>query len=123
VFKGKSTYILIIGGLDRQWPAMCHAMNRLDLIDNPSFDSLASRAQHVTEVIRIVQDWVDSHTDEEVEQALVEHRVPFAPALTVEQAMNHPHLSNAARFGRLATGFSETSIFQVFHCAFPNIAN
>ena len=92
VFKGKSTYMLIIGGLDRQWPAMCHAMNRLDLIDNPSFDSLASRAQHVTEVIRIVQDWVDSHTDEEVEQALVEHRVPFAPALTVEQAMNHPHL-------------------------------
>jgi CoA:oxalate CoA-transferase len=92
MFKGKNTYILIIGGLDRQWPAMCRAMNRPDLMDDPRFNSIAGRARHVTEVIRIVQDWVDSCTDEEVERALEEHRVPFAPALTVEQAMNHPHL-------------------------------
>jgi CoA:oxalate CoA-transferase len=67
-------------------------MNRPDLVDDPRFNSIASRARHLTEVIRIVQEWVDSRTDEEVEQALEEHRVPFAPALTVEQAMNHPHL-------------------------------
>jgi len=93
MFKGKHTYILIIGGLDRQWPAMCRAMRRPDLIDDPRFDSLAARAQHIKEVIRIVQDWVDSTADdEEVEHALEEQRVPYAPALTVEQAMNHPHL-------------------------------
>jgi crotonobetainyl-CoA:carnitine CoA-transferase CaiB-like acyl-CoA transferase len=93
MFKGKHTYILIIGGLDRQWPAMCQAMDRPDLIDNPRFNSLAARAQNLHEVVRIVQDWVDStHDDEEVERALEKYRVPFAPALTVEQAMNHPHL-------------------------------
>ncbi|MBV8362385.1 MAG: CoA transferase [Deltaproteobacteria bacterium] len=92
MFKGKNAYILIIGGLDRQWPAMCQAMNKPELMDDPRFNSIAARARHITEVIRIVQDWVDSCTDEEVEQALEEHRVPFAPALTVEQAMNHPHL-------------------------------
>lgn len=92
MFKGKNTYILIIGGLDRQWPAMCQAMDRPDLIDDPRFNSIEGRARHIAEVIRIVQDWVDSRSDEEVEQALEEHRVPFAPALTVEQAMNHPHL-------------------------------
>jgi crotonobetainyl-CoA:carnitine CoA-transferase CaiB-like acyl-CoA transferase len=92
MFKGKNTYILIIGGLDRQWPAMCQAMNRPDLINDPRYNSVAARADHIGEVIRMVQDWVDSHTDEEVEQALEEQRVPFAPALTVEQAMNHPHL-------------------------------
>jgi crotonobetainyl-CoA:carnitine CoA-transferase CaiB-like acyl-CoA transferase len=92
MFKGKNTYILIIGGLDRQWPAMCRAMNRPDLMEDPRFNSLASRARHVPEVIKLVQDWVDSLTDEEVERTLEENRVPFAPALTVEQAMNHPHL-------------------------------
>src|SRR5713101_855363 len=71
---------------------MCQAMERPDLVDDSRFNSLAARARHITEVIRIVQDWVDSRSDEEVEQALEEHRVPFAPALTVEQAMNHPHL-------------------------------
>src|SRR5713101_1033425 len=71
---------------------MCQAMERPDLVDDSRFNSLAARARHITEVIRIVQDWVDARSDEEVEQALEEHRVPFAPALTVEQAMNHPHL-------------------------------
>ncbi|HXZ87789.1 MAG TPA: CoA transferase [Candidatus Binataceae bacterium] len=59
----------------------------------PRFNSLAARAQNIKEVIRIVQDWVDStKDDEDVERALETHRVPYAPALTVEQAMNHPHL-------------------------------
>ncbi len=93
MFKGKHSYILIIGGLDRQWPAMCLAMGRPDLADDPRYNSLAARAQNIKEVIRIVQDWVDStDDDEEVERALEKHRVPYAPALTVEQAMNHPHL-------------------------------
>src|SRR5712692_8831484 len=37
--------------------------------------------------------WLDStKDDEEAMRVLGEHRVPFAPVLTVEQAMNHPHL-------------------------------
>jgi CoA:oxalate CoA-transferase len=80
MFKGKHTYLLIIGGLDRQWPAMCQAMNRPDLVNDPRFNSIALRAQNIAEVIRIVQDWVDAHEDEEVEQALEKYRVPFAPA-------------------------------------------
>jgi crotonobetainyl-CoA:carnitine CoA-transferase CaiB-like acyl-CoA transferase len=71
---------------------MCQAMDRTDLVDDPRFNSVASRAQNIADVIRIVQDWVDAHEDEEVEQALEKYRAPFAPALTVEQAINHPHL-------------------------------
>jgi len=92
MFKGKHTYLLIIGGLDRQWPSMCRAMDRPDLVDDPRFNTIPARAENLTEVIRIVQDWVDAHDDEEVERALEAHRVPYAPALTVEQAINHPHL-------------------------------
>jgi crotonobetainyl-CoA:carnitine CoA-transferase CaiB-like acyl-CoA transferase len=92
MFKGKNSYILIIGGLDRQWPAMCQAIDRPDLTNDPRFNSVAARAQNIAEVIRIVQDWVDAHEDEYVEQTLEKYRVPYAPALTVEQAMNHPHL-------------------------------
>jgi crotonobetainyl-CoA:carnitine CoA-transferase CaiB-like acyl-CoA transferase len=93
MFKGKHCYILIIGGLDRQWPAMCHAMGKPGLAGDPRYNSLAARARNIKEVIQMVQDWVDStRNDEEVEEALEKHRVPYAPALTVEQAMNHPHL-------------------------------
>jgi CoA:oxalate CoA-transferase len=71
---------------------MCAAMDRADLADDPRFSTVAARAQRVQEVVKIVQDWVDAATDEEVQQALEKHRVPFAPILTVEQAMNHQHL-------------------------------
>jgi crotonobetainyl-CoA:carnitine CoA-transferase CaiB-like acyl-CoA transferase len=93
MFRGKTSYILIIGGLDRQWSSMCAAMGRPELSDDPRYNTIAARAQRVSEVIKIVQDWVDaSADDEEVQRALEKHRVPFAPVLTVEQAMNHPHL-------------------------------
>lgn len=93
MYKGKDSYLLIIGGLERQWPSLCQAMGRPELIDDPGYNSIAARAQHVPDVIRIVQDWIDAVGDDAaVEAALVEHRVPFAPILTVEQAMNHPHL-------------------------------
>ena len=93
MYKGKKTYILIIGGLDRQWPAMCAAMGRPELANDPRFSTVAARASRVQEVIRMVQAWVDAAAnDEEVQSALEKHRVPFAPILSVEQAMNHPHL-------------------------------
>ena len=92
MFKGKDTYILIIGGLDRQWASMCAAMGRPDLTENPLYATIAARAERVGEVIKIVQDWVDASTDDEVQRALEKHRVPFAPILSVEQAVNHPHL-------------------------------
>ncbi len=92
MFKGKNCYILIIGGLDRQWASMCAAMGRAELTDDPLYSTVAARAQRVGEVIKIVQDWVDASTDDEVQRALEKHRVPFAPVLSVEQAMNHPHL-------------------------------
>lgn len=68
MFKGKNSYLLIIGGLDRQWPSMCAAMGRPELADDPRYSTLAARAQRVREVIQIVQDWVDAcKDDEEVE--------------------------------------------------------
>jgi crotonobetainyl-CoA:carnitine CoA-transferase CaiB-like acyl-CoA transferase len=93
MYKGKDSYLLIIGGLERQWASLCQAMGRPELIDDPRYNTIAVRAQNIKEVIRLVQDWVDAVGDDKaVEAALVEHRVPFAPILTVEQAMNHPHL-------------------------------
>lgn len=93
MYKGKDRYLLVIGGLDRQWPALCQAMGKPELIDDQRYNSVPARAQRVSEVIQMVQDWIDSVGDDDaVEAALVEHRVPFAPILTVQEAMNHPHL-------------------------------
>lgn len=93
IFQGKSTPILIIGGTDRQWPSLCAAMGRPELADDPRYNSHMGRVEHAEALKRLIQEWLDASPDDDmVYRILEEHRVPYAPVLTVEQAMHHPHL-------------------------------
>ena len=93
IFNGKRSPVLIIAGIDHQFPYLCRAMGRPDLATDPRFKDLPSRAQHAEELIALVQAWIDSlPSDDELMRLLEENRVPHAPVLSVEQAMNHPHL-------------------------------
>ena len=93
IFQGKDRGILILAQLDHQFPLLCRAMGRAELAADPRFKDLASRAANADELKRIVQEWIDSTpSDDAVLQLLEEHRVPHAPVLTVEEAVNHPHL-------------------------------
>jgi crotonobetainyl-CoA:carnitine CoA-transferase CaiB-like acyl-CoA transferase len=93
IFQGKDRGILILAQLDHQFPLLCRAMGRTELSADPRFKDLANRAANADELKRIVQEWIDSTpSDDAVFQLLEEHRVPHAPVLTVEEAVNHPHL-------------------------------
>jgi len=92
IFKGKQTYIFICV-LDQQWPSLCRAMGKPELVDDPRFSVNAKRAENSAATIKIVQDWLDSTKDDEGALRLMDEcRVPAAPVLSVEQAVNHPHL-------------------------------
>jgi CoA:oxalate CoA-transferase len=93
IYSGKKNYIFIVGGISHQWPEFCRAMGKPELIEDPRFKDLPSRAQNSAALNEIVQGWLDSMpTDEEATRLLEEHRIPYAPVLSVEEAMNHPHL-------------------------------
>ena len=92
IYKGKKNYIFICV-LEQQWPSLCRAMGRPELIDDPRFSLNAKRVENYAATVKVVQDWLDSTKDDEEALALMdEHRVPAAPVLSVEQAVNHPHL-------------------------------
>ena len=60
----------------------------------------AAPTQNAKMVIGIIEDWLQPQScDEEALKRLDENRVPNAPVLSVEQAMNHPQLR--ARRGRV----------------------
>lgn len=93
IFRGKRNPILIIAGIDHQWPYMCAAMGKPELAGDPRFKDSPSRVANAEEVKRIVQEWLDSMpSDEAAFRLLEQHRVPHAPVLTVEEATQHPHL-------------------------------
>jgi CoA:oxalate CoA-transferase len=93
IFSGKPNPILIIAGADRQWPLLSQAMGNPGLAGDPRFRGHMDRVTNADEVKQIVQAWLDSMPDdEEIYRVLEENRVPYAPVLSVEQAMRTPHL-------------------------------
>ncbi len=93
IYKGKQHYIFIVGGLPHQWPEFCRAMGKAELIEDPRFVDVPNRAKNSDALNEIVQGWLDAvANDERACQLLEEHRIPYAPVLTVEEAMNHPHM-------------------------------
>ncbi len=92
IFKGKQNDLFIIA-LDQQWRSVCRAIGKPEMVEDPRFKDFDERVRNAAAIIEIIQEWLDStKDDEEAMRVLGEHRVPFAPVLTVEQAMNHPHL-------------------------------
>jgi crotonobetainyl-CoA:carnitine CoA-transferase CaiB-like acyl-CoA transferase len=92
IFKGKDQPILIMG-LPRQWPPLCKAMGREDLIEDPKYVDNETRTKNQKELVKIIEDWLQSQdSDAETITLLEEHRVPCAPILSAVEAIEHPHL-------------------------------
>jgi len=92
LFKGQSRYLCIIT-LDNQWPALCKAMGRPELASDPRYNTNANRVSNSSEVISLIQTWVDSiGDDDEVLRLLEEAHVPCAPILTIRELVEHPHM-------------------------------
>ena len=92
LYKGRETYMFILA-LPHQWASVCKAIGRPDLVDDPRFVDNEARVEHTQEVIKILEGWIASlPNDEAAIRALEDAHVPVAPVLSVEQAVNHPHM-------------------------------
>jgi crotonobetainyl-CoA:carnitine CoA-transferase CaiB-like acyl-CoA transferase len=92
-FKGKAPdrYLIIIAVL-HQWKEFCEAMGNPGLLTDARFKDPRDRAKNRFALVAIIEDWIQSQaSDEEVIRILEERRIPVAPVLSVEEAMQHPH--------------------------------
>jgi crotonobetainyl-CoA:carnitine CoA-transferase CaiB-like acyl-CoA transferase len=93
MFKGRESYIFIMAWLDHHWVKFCEIMGRPELGHDPRYIDNNSRLDHRKEVIAIIEEWLARMPgDDAVIETLRAARIPVAPVLTLEQAMNHPHL-------------------------------
>jgi crotonobetainyl-CoA:carnitine CoA-transferase CaiB-like acyl-CoA transferase len=91
VFRGKGGYLVIMSFL-HHWKDLCQAMNRPDLADNPQFSTDLERLQRRPEVVKIIEDWLQTFPDVPSAVAHMEkHAVPVAPVLSVAETTQHPH--------------------------------
>ena len=91
IFRGPEGYIMILALL-HQWPVLCKAMGREDLIADERFKTNELRVANQKELIALIEGWLQGFpTDAAAIAALQAVRVPVAPILTVAQAVAHPH--------------------------------
>ena len=92
LFKGKTHYICIIA-LQNQWPGVCRAIGRPDLITDSVYETNEKRLEKSEEVIAIIQDWLDlQESDESILASLEAERVPCAPVLSISEVVNTKHI-------------------------------
>jgi crotonobetainyl-CoA:carnitine CoA-transferase CaiB-like acyl-CoA transferase len=94
IFKGKKTYFVIVAWLDHHWALLCSKlMGRPELATDPRFADNAARVKNLALVVEVIESWLGSMPDDETSLEVMRGaRIPVAPVLTLEQAINHPHL-------------------------------
>jgi crotonobetainyl-CoA:carnitine CoA-transferase CaiB-like acyl-CoA transferase len=93
MFKGRTGYIFVFAWLDHHWVKLCELMGRPELGRDPRFIDNPTRSVNRKDVIEVIEKWLAGlPSDEAAVAALREARIPSAPVLTLEEAMNHPHL-------------------------------
>jgi crotonobetainyl-CoA:carnitine CoA-transferase CaiB-like acyl-CoA transferase len=85
-------FVCVVGASDQNFARLCRAMGRPDLLEDPRYESLASRAEHGDEINAEVLAWTLARSAEEVEAACIEHDVPVATAYSAVEITADPHM-------------------------------
>jgi CoA:oxalate CoA-transferase len=93
IFKcGDGTYISM-ALLPHQWKSFCEAIGNVGLMDDLRFNTASLRRDNNLQLKEIFENWLATFNSRD--KAIVEldkQRIPCAPALTLNEAIDHPHL-------------------------------
>jgi CoA:oxalate CoA-transferase len=87
-FKTQDIHIVIDANGDKFWRALCVALERPDMADDPRFVDRAGRLQHVEELMAILQTIFLTRPGAEWLRRLDEAGVPSGPINTVDRALS-----------------------------------
>jgi crotonobetainyl-CoA:carnitine CoA-transferase CaiB-like acyl-CoA transferase len=102
IFRGREKYFIIFAQMDHLWAKLCATMGRPELTADERFANNNARVANLSQIVPIIEGWIRSMpNDDAAMAALRENRVPFAPILSLEEAMNHPHLRQRGTIRRV----------------------
>lgn len=90
---GEDRWVSIACGSDEEWRALCQAMGRPELADDPRFRTLADRKANEDELEAIVSEWTSKQDPFEVTRRLQEAGVAAFPPLSNRELAEDPHLN------------------------------
>ena len=85
-------WVAIAVSTDAQWRALCEAMGRADLADDPRFATLPGRHHNQDEIDGHIEAWTRERGHYEVMHTLQQAGIAAGPMLTPSQLLSDPHL-------------------------------
>ena len=82
--------VSVIGNF--QFARWAKLVGRPELSDEPRFHNDESRGNHRNEICGVMADWCSSRKTDDVLVALSDLKIPGAPVLSPQQAIDHPHV-------------------------------
>ena len=96
VFQTSDGYITIalIEGRKERWPLLCSAIDRIDLIDDPRFDTGWTRSQNHHELEPILAEALMKKTSQEWLEALEALGIACGPVNTIDKVAQDPQVNH-----------------------------
>ena len=96
--KGDRWIFFVMIESDRYWPRFCEALGIEDQKRDERFDGAVARYQNSAELVRILEDILAVRSIEEWRPILDEHDLIWAPASTLEEAVQDPQARSSGIF-------------------------
>ncbi len=78
----------------RMWDTLCAAIDRIDLLSDPRFESGEARLEHGDELHEEIAKWTRERTKHEAMLELGNAGVPISAVLDTHDLFNDPHLAS-----------------------------
>lgn len=92
VYPTSDGWIAIICVGEQHWKSLTHAMQRPELGNDPRFDTLKKRVEHMDAIDALVSEFTANHAKQALFELLMEHRVACAPVRELDEVVNDPNM-------------------------------
>jgi CoA:oxalate CoA-transferase len=102
VFKANGGYVMLIVQ-QHEFPRLARAMGRPELVTDERFSTNGRRVKNKDALRELIEGWLANFPDRNSAIAVLDReRVPCAPVLKLEEAMEHPHLLSRKTIRRVS---------------------
>ncbi|MFS0575191.1 CoA transferase [Sporosarcina sp. 179-K 3D1 HS] len=84
-------FVVLVCSTDPTFERLAEAMERTDMLQDERYSANAARLKNDHEVQKIVMDWIEQHTLQELQEKLDAFGVPVSPILSIADIFEDPH--------------------------------
>ena len=94
-FPTQNGEVVIAAGNNKLFSILANCMGKQQLIEDPRFSNIQSRAENYAKLKEIIASWTAVHTVEFIDETLNTAGCPACPVNTIDKMVSNPHISQA----------------------------